>query len=78
MCVIQKGVLHQVKKVLQARCATIENCKEAVIVCESKEKTKRFFFSREKYTKGFRVSSREFVECLFLKRILLYLVRTSS
>jgi hypothetical protein len=63
MCVIQKGVLHQVKKVLQARCATIENCEEAMSVCESKEKTKIFFFSHETYTKGFGVSPREFVEC---------------
>jgi hypothetical protein len=63
MSVIQKGVLHQVKKVPQARCAAIENCEEAVSVCESKEKNERFFFSREKYTKGFRVSSREFVKC---------------
>ena len=37
MCVIQKGVLHQVKKVPQARGAAIENCEEAVSVCESKE-----------------------------------------
>ena len=64
MCVIQKGVMHQVKKVPQARCAAIENCEEAVSVCESKKKkTKRFFFSCETYTKGFGVSSREFVKC---------------
>jgi hypothetical protein len=42
MCVIQKGVLHQVKKVPQARCASIENCEEIVSVCESKEKLRDF------------------------------------
>ena len=44
----------------------IENCEEpisVVSVCESKEKLGKFFFSRETYTKGFGVSSREFVEC---------------
>jgi hypothetical protein len=42
MCVIQKGVLHQVKKVPQARCASIKNCEEAVSVCESEEKLRDF------------------------------------
>ena len=32
--------------------SVIENCEEAVSVCESKEKLERFFFSRETYTRG--------------------------
>ncbi len=58
MCVIQKGVLHQVKKVPQARCATIKNCEETGSVCKNKEKR-----GRETYTKIFRVSSKVFIEC---------------
>ena len=37
-----KSVLHQVKKVLQARCAAIENCEEAVSVCGAKKKLRDF------------------------------------
>ena len=40
----------------------IENCEEpvsVVSVCVSKEKLEKFFFSRETYTKGYGVSSRE-------------------
>ncbi len=40
----------------------ILNCEEAVSVlsvCESKEKLRRIFFSRQTYTKVFGISSRE-------------------
>jgi hypothetical protein len=32
--------------------SAIENCEVAMSVCERKEKLRRFFFSRETYTKG--------------------------
>ena len=51
---------------IERKQSAFENCEEpvsVVSVCESKEKLGRFFFNRETYTKGFEVSSTEFVEC---------------